>query len=77
MKRLFSSPDSAEVGLLRSRLETAGIPCEIRNEFLSQAMPGIPFDPELWVLDDKDYREASELLAAWRGPASSDATERD
>ena len=66
MKRLFTSPDSAEVGLVRSRLETAGIACEIRNEFLSQAMPGIPFDPELWVLDDENYREASELIAAWR-----------
>ena len=72
MKRLFSSPDSAKVGLLRSRLETSGIPCEIRNECLSQALPGAPFDPELWVLHDKDYREASELLAIWQSPPSVD-----
>jgi hypothetical protein len=49
MKRLFSSPDSAEIGLVRSRLEAAGIECEMRNEHLSLAMPGTPFDPELWV----------------------------
>jgi len=71
MKRLFSSPNSAEIGLLRSRLEATGIPCELRNECLSQAMPGTPFDSELWVLDDEDYREACELLGAWHGLASS------
>jgi len=68
MKRLFSSPDSATLGLLRSRLEAAGIDCEIRNECVSQAMIGSPFDPELWVLNDEDFAKARELLAAWRQP---------
>lgn len=66
MKKLFSSPDSAEIGLLRSRMEAAGVACEIRNEHLSQAMPGAPFYPELWVLDDAQFAEASELLSDWR-----------
>ena len=71
MKRLFASPDSPQLGLLKSRLETAGIACEIRNEFSSQMIPGVPFESELWVLNDENYAEASELLAAWRdsGPA--------
>ncbi len=68
VKQLFSSQDSATIGLLRSRLEAAGIDCEIRNEFVSLGMPGSPFDPELWVLRDEDFAEASELLAAWRQP---------
>ena len=38
MKQLFSSPNSVEIGLLRNRLEAAGIACEMRNEFLSPAM---------------------------------------
>jgi hypothetical protein len=66
MKRLLSSPDTAEIGLLRSRLEAAGIECEMRNDYLSPAMPGAPFYPELWVLKDEQFAEASELLAAWR-----------
>ncbi len=66
MKRLFSSPDSAEIGLLRSRLEAAGIDCEMRNEYVSPAMPGAPFYPELWVLKDDKFAQASALLAAWR-----------
>jgi hypothetical protein len=71
MKRLFSSANTAEIGLLRDRLETAGIACEVRNEFLSPAMPGTPFDPELWVLNDEQFAEASNLLAAWRDPSPS------
>ena len=63
MKRLFSSPDSAEIGLLASRLEAAGIECELRNE---SAMPGVAFTPELWVLNDEQFDAAGELLAAWR-----------
>ena len=75
MKRLFSSPDSAEIGLVRSRLEAAGIECEMRNEHLSSAMPGTPFDPELWVLRDSQFAEARELLAAWCQRASPSGPE--
>ena len=70
MKRLFSSPNSAEIGLFRSRLEAAGIECEMRNEHLSPAMPGTTFDPELWVLKGSQFAEVSELLAALRQRAS-------
>ena len=38
----------------------------MRNEHLSPAMPGTPFDPELWVLRDSQFAEANELLATWR-----------
>ncbi len=69
MKRLISSPDSAEIGLLRSRLEAAGIECETRNDFVSSAIPGAPFYPEIWILKDEEFAEAGELLAAWRQPA--------
>ncbi len=70
MKLLYSTPDTAEIGLIRSRLETAGIDCEIRNEPL--IMPGPFFHPELWVLRDEQFEEARGLLAAWRqAPAPS------
>ena len=71
MKRIFSSSNSAEVGLLASRLESAGIACELRNEALSQVIPGVPFQEELWVLNDEDYGEAANLIAAFQEPASS------
>jgi hypothetical protein len=63
MKQVFSSPDSVQVGLARSVLESADIPCEIRNEAVSQVMFGLPFVSELWVLRDEDYDEAARLIA--------------
>jgi hypothetical protein len=62
MKRLFSSPDSAGVGLAQSILDVAGIACEVRNDAVSQAVPGAPFNAELWVLRDEDYAEARRLV---------------
>ena len=64
MRQVFSSPDSAQVGLAQSILEAAGIACEVRNEGVSQAMWTMPFDPELWVLRDEDYEEARRLVSS-------------
>jgi hypothetical protein len=65
MRRLFSSPDSAEMGLLKSRLEEAGIPCALQNEQISQALPSAAFSAELWLANDEDYRRAVDLCEAW------------
>jgi len=70
MKRVYSSPDSANVGLMRSVLDAAGIACEVRNDAVSQAIPGMPFIPELWVLRDEDYTEAVRLLTKSQSPTS-------
>ena len=64
MRQVLSSPDSAQVGLAQSILDAAGIACEVRNDAVSQAMPGMPFVPELWVLRDEDYAEARRLVAS-------------
>jgi hypothetical protein len=69
MKYLFSSPDSAQTGLVQSLLDAAGIAWEVRNEALSQAEAGMPFITELWVLRDEDYEEARSLIQS-EGSAS-------
>ena len=46
--------------MLASRLHSAGIECEIRNE--SQVIPGLPFQPELWVVNDTEYEDAARLI---------------
>ena len=74
MKRVYSSPDSAQVGLFRGILEISEIPCEIRNEAVSQVIPGLAFSSELWVLRDEDYDEARKLIAA---PESEDRKSTD
>ncbi len=62
MKRLLTSLNSAEMGLARSVLEAAQIPCELRNESVAQAFQIAPFASELWV-NDEDFDEATHLLA--------------
>lgn len=63
MKQIFSSQDSAEVGLLQSVLSEADIQSVIRNEQVE--LQGPSFYPELWV-DDGDYPAALEIFNAWR-----------
>jgi hypothetical protein len=62
MKQVFSSPDSAQVGLAHSLLDAAGIVCEVRNDAVSQVMPGMPFVTELWVLKDDHCEDARRLI---------------
>jgi hypothetical protein len=75
MKLLYSSRDSARLGLFFSRLQSAGIQCEMRNEHLAPAAPGAPFDPEIWVLSDDQFEEAQRLLADWLQPRSDGQAE--
>jgi hypothetical protein len=71
MKLILSCPDVAQISLAQSLLEAAGIDCEVRNEALSQVIPGIPFTTELWVLRDEAFEEARSLcLSVIHPPAA-------
>lgn len=65
MKRIFSSPDSSELSLFKSMLEQANVPCVLRHEQISQTIPVLAFEAELWVVKDEDYPKASSLVEAW------------
>jgi hypothetical protein len=67
MRKVFEAADPFEAGLLRGLLEDQGIPCVLRNEQLSQAIPTAAFFPELWVADDHDHDRAVVVIAAWTG----------
>lgn len=73
MKRIFTSPDSAQLGLLKNMLEKAGIRCVEINEQMAQTIPAAPFQAELWVEQESDYAEAKALLAAWTDPTPATA----
>ena len=68
MKRVFSSPDSAELGLLKNVLEKAGIRCVEVNGQMAQMIPTPLFQAEVWVEREEDYGEALALIAAWQNP---------
>jgi hypothetical protein len=64
MKRVFGSPDTAQLNWCKIMLEKAGIRGGEINEQLAQTIPVAPFQAELWVA----------LLAAWpHSPPASGA----
>lgn len=62
MKMLFSSADIRSIGLVRGALDEARIAYELRNE--TMPYPGAIFQPELWIVEDSDFRRACELRDA-------------
>jgi hypothetical protein len=49
MKRVFTSPDTAELGLLMIMLLKAGLRCVELNEQMARTIPSAPFQAELWL----------------------------
>ncbi|MHC1762963.1 MAG: DUF2007 domain-containing protein [Verrucomicrobiia bacterium] len=73
MKKLFSSPDSAEVELVKNMLANAGVVCEVRNEDVSRTIPAPSFYAELWVSDEV-YPRANEVLQSLQRPSAKAGT---
>ena len=71
MRLLFSSQSGPEVGLLKNLLEENGIVAEVRNESAHSNFPGAAFQPEVWIVNDEDYRKACEVRDTWCQPASA------
>jgi len=75
MKRVFTSVDSAEVGLLKNVLQKSGIRCVEMNEQMAQIIPSAPFQAELWVENEADYPAAIALLEEWQHPTNTAGAE--
>lgn len=73
MKRIFTSPDSAELDLLKNILEKAGVRCVEINEQMARLIPSAPFQAELWVENDADYQAALALVREWQRPTHDTA----
>jgi hypothetical protein len=58
MKMMFFSSDNAEVAQVSRELNSAGIPCEIRN---GSSFRGRAKDAELWIRNDRDCHKAFML----------------
>lgn len=65
MKRVYRAASLIQVAHARNVLITAGIHCELRNQYLAGAMGDLPMMetwPQLYV-DDADERYALSVLA--------------
>ena len=69
MKKILSSPDPGEIAILRNMLETAGIPCLMRNEITAGLAPEVPLSestPELWIQEDQQLAKALKIKKMWQ-----------
>jgi hypothetical protein len=67
MKRVFRAASLIQVAHARNVLLTAGIPSELRNQYLAGAMGDLPmFEtwPQLYVEDDYEAAALKALVAA-------------
>ena len=87
--RVFTSSDPVLAGLVHSVLEAAGIPCLLRNQYLTGALGELPVNecwPQVWVIDEHDAPRARRLVdetvprdgaqgAAWTCPGCGEHLE--
>ena len=73
MREVYSSPETATVGLYKSVLDDAGIINFIRNERAFQGEVVAPaFYPTICITDDARYDEAMALLKSVQQAAPGD-----
>ncbi|MEK0451621.1 MAG: hypothetical protein RL088_3889 [Verrucomicrobiota bacterium] len=76
MREIFVNQDYTKVGHYKSILESASIPCFIRNGTSHNSVTELPSPllfPTLCVENDDDYERALELLKAVHKPSDSNA----
>lgn len=67
MRKVYSSQLVPMVGHLRNVLESHGIDCIVKNDFLCGAAGELPPNecwPELWIMEDRHYDEAVAIVSA-------------
>lgn len=65
MKKLLSNENLFVIQNIRQILEQAGIPCSIKNEFVTSGSGELPhFEvwPELWSIRDSDHQKAEKII---------------
>ena len=62
MRLVYKHSNPVLVGLAKSILENSSLAVTIKNEFSALGTPPYNLDQELWVLDDKDFDKAQEIL---------------
>ena len=63
--RVYTGPVLANLAIIRDVLESYGIACETRREYLGGAageLPPIETWPELWVFDESRVEQARQLV---------------
>lgn len=66
MQKIYSTENRVALYLLKAKLEEKNIQCLIKNEApagpAAGEIPPVMAYPELWIIDDQYYSEASAIL---------------
>ena len=65
MKRVYTSHDQFQVKLIQSQLQSMGIECYLKNEYLSGAigeLPPLEAWLELWLVNESDIEKAMSVI---------------
>ena len=65
MKKVYCSHDLIMAGHVHSILEANNIDCYLRNMSLTSGIGELPINecwPEVWVIDEADYKHAKDLI---------------
>ena len=65
MLKIYSAPTLPDAHIVRGALVQAGIDARVFNENAQSVMGEIPFHqawPEVWIMDERDARQARELI---------------
>ena len=70
--KIYAARHPAEAHLLKGILESYGISCEVRGEFLYGGRGELPIGPEtapsVWLLDGARREEAAAIVADFEAP---------
>jgi len=72
MKKVYSSLDSIQVGVVTTLLDTAGVAYEMRNESMSQVLPTLLTPAEVWVAEEV-VEEVELLIATAASPLGTES----
>ena len=87
MKKVLTVADTIQAGYWRSILESRGIPCLVKNDYLGGGVGELPLNecwPEIWVLDPRDEQLAKSIIdenrrsdcgESWRCPQCKELLE--
>ena len=67
MLKVYTCDNIMQAGLVKSRLESSGITCLLKNESLAGGigeLPPIECWPEVWITDDSDLVQARRIIDA-------------
>jgi len=75
VRKLFTANNILEAQLLDLMLRQDGVNSHVKNDSLQSGVGEIPFVemwPEVWVLDDRHWVKATEILRQFRQARSTD-----